>query len=54
MGHFLQEGFSHLNTQPCILWNVRGHYKQREKDLEKQTPDLPQQSKSLFFFARQF
>lgn len=54
MGHFLREGFSHLNTQPCSLWNVHGHYKQREKDLEKQTLNLPQQSKSLFFFARQF
>lgn len=37
MGHFLQEVFSHLNTQPCGLWNVRGHYEQREKDLEKET-----------------
>lgn len=54
MGHFLQEAFSHLNTQPCSPWNVSGHYEQREKDLEKQTSDLPRLSKCLFFFARQF
>lgn len=35
MGHFLQEVFSHLNS----LWNACGHYKQREKDLEKK-PNL--------------
>lgn len=38
--HFLQEGLSHLNAQRYSLLNVSGVYKQKEKDLEKQTPDL--------------
>lgn len=41
MVHFLHKLLSHLNTQQYSLWNVSGLYKQREKDTEKQTPDLP-------------